>query len=154
MKTKTVFFRLALGLLFVLPFALVSCGDDDEDTQPTNLVQFQNTTLTGAKEVPANNSTATGTFSGTYNQDTKILTYTITWTGLTATNMHFHKGEVGSPGPVVIPIGSAPYTSPINAQTPPLTQDQEADLLAGRWFVNIHSAAFQGGEIRGQVVRQ
>ncbi|WP_207431443.1 CHRD domain-containing protein [Sabulibacter ruber] len=154
MKTQNLFTRFVLGLLFMLPFVMVSCGDDDEDDQPSNIVQFQNISITGPQETPPNNSTATGTFSGSYNRDTKILTYTITFTGISPTNMHFHKAPVGEPGPVVIPIGSAPYTSPINAQTPALTADQEADLLNGLWYVNIHSAAFPPGEIRGQVVRQ
>ncbi|GGK72782.1 CHRD domain-containing protein [Rufibacter glacialis] len=152
MKTPYSLARLIFALFMSLAFVTVGCSDDDDDDdQPTNIVKFQNTTIRGSEEVPANSSQATGTFTGSYNKDTKILTYTITFSGLTPTAMHFHRGDVGVSGPIVIPIGSAPYTSPINAQTPALTADQEAELLAGKYYVNIHSAQFPGGEIRGQV---
>ncbi len=154
MKTMNTFSKLAFGLLVSLSFALGSCSSDDDDDQPSNIVQFEDADLTGDEETPPNNSSAMGTFSGSYNRNTKILTYTITHMGITPTNMHFHKGEPGVPGGVVFPIGSSPWTSPINDQTPALTADQEADLLAGKWYVNIHSAAYPAGELRGQVVQE
>ena len=53
-------------------------------------------TLTGAQEAPTpNSSTATGTATIVFNQDTKILTLNMTYTGVTATNMHIHKGATG-----------------------------------------------------------
>lgn len=153
MKTRNNFARLAFGLLVSLSF-ISSCSSDDDDETPTNIIKMQNATIRGSEEVPANSSQATGTFTGTYDQDTKILSYTITYSGLTATNMHFHRGDVGVSGPVVIPIGATPFTSPITSQTPALTADQEAELLGGKWYVNIHSAQFPAGEIRAQVRRQ
>ncbi|GAB2541621.1 CHRD domain-containing protein [Rufibacter soli] len=154
MKTKTPILRVFSVLFLACALVTVGCNDDDDDDKvPSNQVMFKDSTLTGAQEVPANASQATGTFKGTYNKDTKILTYTITFAGITPTNMHFHKEAVGKSGPVVIPI-SGPYTSPINGQTPALTADQETDLLAGMWYVNVHSAQFPAGEIRTQVVQQ
>ncbi|WP_165864994.1 CHRD domain-containing protein [Rufibacter latericius] len=152
MKTRDKIFRLAVGLFFTLSFVMSSCSSDDDGDQPSNIVQLQNSTLTSDQEEVPNGSTATGTFTGTYDRNTKIITYSLSWNGITPTNMHFHKGELKKSGPVVIPIGQAPYTSPItNAQTRMLTNAEEADMLAGLWYVNVHSAANPGGEIRGQV---
>jgi hypothetical protein len=131
---------------------LSSCDDsDDDDTMKTDVVNLHSS-LTGAQEVPANNSQATANFDGSYDKGTKILSYTITFNGITPTGMHFHKGEVGQSGPIVVPIGSAPYTSPVQGQSTPLTADQETDLLAGKWYVNIHSSQFPNGEIRAQIL--
>ncbi|MFT2008252.1 CHRD domain-containing protein [Pontibacter sp. 13R65] len=149
MKNVNILSRLFLPLLCLLVFSLSSCSDDDDDMD--NLVSFQNISLTGAKEVPANTSQATGTFNGTFDKTTRIITYTITFTGLNPTAMHFHKGDPTESGPVTIGIGSAPYTSPVTGQTPALTQEQAAELLSGRWYVNVHSAQFPAGEIRGQL---
>jgi len=152
LKLHAIWLLLLMGLL--LPLGSCDDNDEEDDTDPVlNLVEFDNITITGDKEVPANVSEATGTFAGTYNKDTNILTYTITHQGITPTNMHFHKGEPGVSGGVEVPIGTAPFSSPIRGQTPVLDEAQEADLLAGRWYVNIHSADFPAGEIRGQVVQ-
>ena len=153
MKNLLKHHNLWVALLFGLLLPLSSCDDDDDkDMDPVlNVVEFDEIAITGDQEVPANESEATGTFSGTYNKDTNILSYTITYQGITPTNMHFHKGAPGVSGGVEVPIGAAPFTSPIQGQTPALTEDQEADLLAGMWYVNIHSAELPGGEIRGQV---
>ncbi|MBC3541046.1 CHRD domain-containing protein [Rufibacter sediminis] len=152
MKTTTHLFRLAFGLFVTLSFALASCSsDDDDDDQPSNIVQLQNSTLTPDQEEHTVISTATGTFSGTYDRTTKIITYNISWNGITPINMHFHRGELKKSGPVVIPI-DGPYTSAItNAKTPPLTEAQETEMLAGLWYVNVHSDQYKNGEIRGQV---
>ncbi len=140
-------------LLCCLLLVLAGCDDDDDEKTSLNKVQFKNIALTGAQEVPANSSQATGTFNGTYNRNTKVLTYTLTYDGITPTAMHFHKEAIGQSGGVEVPIGSTPYSSPVTGQTPVLTQDQEADLLAGDWYVNIHSSQFPAGEIRGQLTR-
>lgn len=145
-------FLTILALVMVGSVFLSSCGKDQDDPEDNdNLVEFKDIEITGEEEVPANESTATGLFNGMYDKTTKILTYTLTFTDIAPTNMHFHKGEIGVSGPVVIPISSAPYTSPINSKTPELTTEQESDLLNGMWYVNIHSEAFPPGEIRGQV---
>ena len=62
MKTKLFVYAL---LLFAV-IGLVSCNDDDDDNSNSNMVTFVST-LTGAKEVPVNASTATGTANFTYD---------------------------------------------------------------------------------------
>jgi len=156
---RSEFFKSAfwvLGLLLALGFTATSCDDDDEDT-PSNEVRYQNLTLTGAKEVPANQSPNTGTINAVYNKDTNVITYTITWTGFDATNMHFHRiVDPTQPGPVdlgipKVPATAATYTSPLTGSLT-LTDAQEANLLGGLWYVNIHSQAYPGGEIRVNMV--
>ncbi len=84
--------------------------------------------------------------------NTKILTVTTTYGGVTATAGHIHKGAIGVSGGVIFPFIN--LTSPINLTTPPLDAAQEADLMANLYYVNLHSAAYPGGEIRGQLFKQ
>ena len=111
-------------------------------------------TLNGASETPANASAGTGTATLTFNDHTKIFNITVTYSGLsgTATGAHIHKGAVGVPGG--IEFGFTSLTSPITYTSPALDASQESDLKENLYYVNIHTAAFQGGEIRGQLLRQ
>jgi hypothetical protein len=108
--------------------------------------------MSAAQEVPVNTSTGTGNVTATLDRNTNKLSYEVTYSGLTgpATAGHFH-GPAG-PGQnagVVLPFPNP--ASPIRGEAT-LTAAQAADLLAGRWYANIHTARFPGGEIRGQVV--
>ncbi|MEX2593817.1 MAG: CHRD domain-containing protein [Anditalea sp.] len=134
------------NLLIIGMIITSSCANDEE-------VEFSNIEINGKEEVPPNDSNASGTFDGTYDKTTKTLTYTLTFTGIEPTNMHFHNAPEGENGPVVIPIGEDPYSSPIEGTTSELTTEQETDLLDGNWYVNIHSEEFPPGEIRGQLVQ-
>ena len=134
----------------LLTFLFISC-DKDDDPAPDPNVAFA-ATLNGASEVPANPSTASGSATANYNTDTKILTVITTYSGVTAVAGHIHKGAIGVAGGVIFPFTN--LTSPINLTTPPLDAAQEADLMANLYYVNIHSAAFPGGEIRGQLIKQ
>lgn len=125
-----------------------SCSDDEADPN----VIFK-ATINGASETPANASTATGTATLTYNKNTKIFDIVVNFTGVVATNGHIHKGEPGVPGGVVFPFVQ-PVTSPINYTSPVLTVSQDSALNANLYYVNIHSEAFPGGEIRGQLIKQ
>jgi hypothetical protein len=116
----------------------------------SNQVVFA-TTANSAAEVPTNSSTATAAVYTLYNKTNKSLAYTINYNGLVPTAMHFHKGAIGVNGGVEIGI-TAPYTSGMKG-TVTLTAAQEADLFANLWYINLHTATFAGGEIRGQLVR-
>ena len=154
MKNVLVWTRIVVTCLCVSAFsvAFTACQDDDEGKN-TNEVKYENVPITGIQEVPAVTTASSGTFSGTYNKTTKVLTYNITHTVASPTAAHFHEAPRDSSGPVVIPI-APPVTSPINNRTATLTTAQESDLLKGRLYVNIHSTAFPAGEIRGQIPAQ
>lgn len=111
--------------------------------------------LTGAKEVPKTDSKGTGKLDAALDTATKALTYTLTFDGLTgpATAAHFHGPATrGQSAGVLMPIGDKNPTSPVSG-TATLTADQAKDLQSGKLYVNIHTAANPGGEIRGQVMR-
>jgi len=109
--------------------------------------------IDGSQEVPASNSTATGLGMGTLDTISGLLDWNISWQGLTAAAMHFHGAAApGSNAGVVVDIGalSGGLTSAAIGSTT-ITAAQIADLQDGLWYINIHTAAFPGGEIRGQV---
>jgi hypothetical protein len=103
-------------------------------------------------EVPANSSKGTGTLTATYDTSSKKLSWKGSYSGLTGpvTAAHFHSGEPGKNGGVAVPI--TPTTSPFDGSAT-LTDAQAAELMAGKWYVNVHTDANKGGEIRGQVTR-
>jgi CHRD domain len=145
------------GTTFTSPFTYTSIAFSD--AQEADLVGGQNyVNIHSAKsasgeirgQLAVAATTATGSVSGTYNQTSKILTLTVTYTGVTPTAWHIHKGAAGTAGPVVLDLGTS-FASPFKFTTTALTTDQETDLKAGLYYVNIHSAKNPSGEIRGQL---
>ena len=109
-------------------------------------------TMNASSEVPPNSSSGNGTLTATYDTSSKKLSWKGSYSGLSgpATAAHFHSGEAGKNGPLVVPI--TPATSPLEGSAT-LTDEQAADLMAGKWYVNVHTEANKGGEIRGQVTK-
>jgi hypothetical protein len=110
-------------------------------------------TMNAATEVPAKDSKGTGDALASFDTTTKKLSYTVTYIDLTgpATMAHIHGPALpGANAPVVIPF--MPPASPITGSVT-LTDAQAADLMAGKYYVNVHTAANPGGEIRGQLVK-
>lgn len=107
------------------------------------------TALTGASEVPPNDSPAIGTATLTVDTETLIGSYTLEFSGLTSaqTAVHFHTAAAGVNGPVAFGL---PLGSPV-AGTWNLTAPQYASLVADSIYLNVHSTTFPGGEIRGQM---
>jgi hypothetical protein len=138
LKTKTLLATLALGIAFAGPA----------------FAEKMKATLDGKSETPPNASAGTGTADIDYDAASKKLTWKLTYTGLSgpATAAHFHgPAEAGKNAGVAVAIPNA-TTSP-NEGSATLTDAQAADLLAGKYYVNVHTAANPGGEIRGQVTK-
>ena len=117
----------------------------------SNMVAFT-TQLRGANQVPPAATGATGQVDAVLNKETNLLRWQLTYGGLSgpATAGHYHgPAMVGANAGVSLPFAS-PMTSPMAGQAT-LTAAQVADLMAGRWYANIHTAKFPGGEIRGQM---
>jgi CHRD domain len=138
MKTKTMLATLALGIAFAGPA----------------FAETMKATLDGKSEVPANTTAGTGTADINYDPATKKLTWKLTYSGLTgpATAGHFHgPAEPGKNAGVAVAIPNATSSPAEGSAT--LTDAQAADLEAGKYYVNVHTAANPGGEIRGQVTK-
>jgi hypothetical protein len=108
--------------------------------------------MSASQEVPPNASGATGSAVVTLNKDTRLLTWNVTYSGTTGPvgAGHFHgPAAPGANAGVVVPF-PGPISSPVSGSAT-ITEAQMADLLAGKWYVNLHTAANPGGELRGQV---
>ena len=109
--------------------------------------------LKAASEVPPTDSKGTGSVTATFDTASKKLSWKGTVSGLSgpATAAHFHSGEAGKNGGVVVPIAGADKGSFEGSAT--LTDAQAEELMGGKWYVNVHTAANKGGEVRGQVTK-
>jgi hypothetical protein len=134
----------------------VFTGCDKDEDENNDEMWNVSTTMSGANEVPAVTTAATGSVTGTYNATTNALQYNVTWSGLsgTATVGHFHGAALAgfNASPIIHFNLVNNGTSGTAAATVTLTEAQETDLLAGKWYANIHTGANTGGEIRGQLV--
>jgi hypothetical protein len=150
---------LLMFTIIALSAGTFSCDDDDDDDKDNNTKR--NYTISGNASgnqmVPANDASGTGTITGTYNPNTRVLAYTTTWTDLTGAPVAggFYNGVTGENGSIV---GSA-WTFDSNATengtrtgTMTLTEAQEEDLLSGDWYYLLTTDENEGGEIRGQIV--
>ena len=136
---------LAGALVFTLPLGLATVASGE-------IVKLQ-AELKGSNEVPPNASSGSGKAEATFDTNTKVLTYTVTYSDLSgpALGAHFHgPGERGKNAGIALPFKSA--QSPIQGAAT-LSDTQAADLLGGRWYANIHTAANPGGELRGQMAK-
>ena len=142
--------RQALGgALVAATLAFAGCGmmssSGGSSTTATNK-------LAASQEVPPNGSQGTGTVVTSLDKSTRTLKWTVTYSGLSGpvTAGHFHgPAAPGANAGVVVPFTGS-MASPIQGQAT-LTEAQMADLVAGKWYANLHTAANPGGEIRGQV---
>ena len=138
LKTKTMIAAVALGVMFAGPA----------------FAEKMTATLNGKSETPPNATAGTGTADIDYDAASKKLSWKLTYSGLTgpATAAHFHgPAEPGKSAGVAVAIPNA-TSSPVEGSAT-LTDAQAADLTAGKYYVNVHTAANPGGEIRGQVVK-
>ena len=138
MKIATSFFRTVIT---VCALTLVSVAVHAETVH-------LKADLKASAEVPPKDSAGTGTLRATLNTATNEFTYHIEFSGLTGPVVaaHFAAGRGGNAKPQ-LPIKESPITSPIRGKAT-LTAEQAKDLLDGKWYFNLHTAANPGGEIR------
>lgn len=110
----------------------------------------QQISLSGASEVPPVASGAAGSGTVTVRGDCSVSAR-ITVTGMTATAAHIHQGAAGANGPVIVPLvkaGENAFNAPEGAK---MTPEQCSAYKAGMTYVNVHSDAHKGGEVRAQL---
>ncbi|MBU6461523.1 MAG: CHRD domain-containing protein [Bradyrhizobium sp.] len=137
-KTTTLLATLAIGIAFAGPA----------------FADKMKATLDGKSENPPNSSAGKGTADVDYDAATKKLTWKLTYSGLSGPPIaaHFHgPAEPGKNAAIAVAIPNA-SSSPVEGSAT-LTDAQAADLMAGKYYINIHTAADPGGEIRGQVTK-
>ncbi len=106
--------------------------------------------LSGSQEVPAVTTSASGSGTITVGDDQSI-SGSVTTTGVAGTAAHIHTAAAGQNGPVTIPLtksGDNGWAVPAGTK---LTDAQFAAFKAGNLYINVHSEANKGGEIRGQI---
>ena len=114
------------------------------------------TVMAGMNQVPPlpkSVTVATGRVDAVLDKNTGLLRWKLSYRGLTGAAIagHFHGPATVSTSAGVALAFKGAVTSPMDGQAT-LTPEQMTDLLAGRWYVNIHTLAFPGGEIRGQMI--
>ncbi len=106
--------------------------------------------LSGSQEVPAVTTSASGSGTITVGDD-KSISGSVTTTGVAGTAAHIHTAAAGQNGPVTIPLtksGDNGWAVPAGTK---LTDAQFEAFKAGNLYINVHSDAHKGGEIRGQI---
>lgn len=141
--------RLVVPVLVACAVGLAGCGGKDE----------ADTDLSGENEVPSNDSTATGTANA--KLDDMTLTVSGSFTGLTSdlvdvsgSPAHVHNAPPGENGPIVFNLTVTPDSDGMGGTfsgTKVLTDAEKDAWEDGRFYVNIHTTQFSGGEIRGQL---
>jgi len=110
--------------------------------------------LSPTSEVPPVTGEGSGTAEAKLDTTTHMLTYTVTFGGFGTpiTMAHFHgPAGAGVNAGVQIPLAKGTVTSPIIGSAK-LTAIQEAQIQAGQWYANLHTAAFPKGAARGQLL--
>lgn len=151
--------RRALFLLGATAVVLAACGgggggyssDAPPATTPTETISA---VLTGDQEAPLQvNTGAIGNATFVLDRSTRTLSGTVKVDGVVPTAAHIHLGQAGTAGTISIALTVAPNHD-ISLPATALTASQLASLDAGELYVNVHSDANPGGEIRGQIGRE
>jgi hypothetical protein len=136
-------------LIIGVAIALTGCSALQPDA---HLAAFS-TQIIGVNQVPPVATPASGQLFAVLNKSTRLFRWKLSFTGLrgSATGGHFHGPAVVGANATSALAFKAPVKSPFEGQAT-LTAVQAADLLAGKWYVDIHTANHPGGEIRGQLI--
>lgn len=156
-RQKLLLTSLATAALALAGCASQTAGSSAPSAAASNVVVYT-ATLSPAEEVPpAADSKGTGTAEVRLNTRTNELTWKVTYSGLTgpATAGHIHgPAAKGSNAGVIVPFANLPAAGPSAEGKGTINQAQYGDLAAGLYYVNVHTAKYPGGEIRGQLMRK
>jgi hypothetical protein len=139
-----------LTLVLAAAGLLAGCASN---SNTAGMMKTYHATLSGTQEVPPTTSSGQGNAEFTVDPDSHKVTWNVAYSGLTgpAAAAHIHgPAAPGANAGVVVNIAANGTASPIQGSAV-LTDAQMADLMAGKDYVNIHTAQNKGGEIRGQI---
>lgn len=142
-------FLLSSTVAALLALGLAGCGQ----MRPSQKVEIYEAALAGAQEVPPVATAGRGQAEVHYDRTTSVITWKVTYSGLSGpvTGAHIHgPAGPGANAPVAVGFSGNLNAQPIQGETK-LTPQQADQLAAGQWYVNLHTAANPGGEIRGQL---
>jgi hypothetical protein len=145
--------RLAAHLLFAAALLLPG-GCMSYMSEPAGSNVTLGATLSGAAETPPNSSTAGGNLTAQYSTVTHILKWRLVVNGLGApiTRAAFHGPDAMGTERALVPL-NPPFDGTMHTGGATLTEQQAADLLAGRWYIDVRTKKYPAGEIRGVVTR-
>lgn len=163
MDKAKLFFSFSTLLAAVLFIA--SCTKDVDDTK----FYVVNAPMSASQTIPASNATSGGAIDATYDRSTKTLSYKVSWVNLldTATTLHVH-GLADSGAVALSPYPNGIIQTFTRTSTPALSPNKasgsfsstlyidgvvlkEEDLLAGKYYIDLHTKAKPAGELRGQI---
>jgi hypothetical protein len=150
-------YRTLLTLSLVAStLALAACGSGPTATSAPAAMSTSvamTARLSAANEVPVNASMGKGMMQATFDKQTSMLSWTLTYSDLTGPvrAAHFHGPALAGANAGVALGLTGSLESPVKGSAV-LTAAQVADVMAGKWYINLHTAANAGGEIRGQLV--
>ena len=121
-----------------------------KDEPPTSMAMGAGATLSSANEVPVNASKATGS-STVWVAENRLVTGKVSISGMMPTAAHIHEAPAGANGPVIVTLTKMSDTMFTVPEGTMLTPAQYANYMAGKLYINVHSAAHPGGEIRVQL---
>ena len=140
----------------LVSMAIVSCSKDDDEN--TNIVARKGIPLSGDQEVPVRTTTASGTVDISYDKSTRMLTYTVNWSGLSTnpTGSHIHGSAARGVNAgikhdffsLVPKTMSGTFSNSFMVDGVAIKEDS---LLNGFYYMNFHTTTYPGGEIRGQL---
>jgi hypothetical protein len=136
-------------LALAVAAALAACSQMSEMMHGDHKAMGESVSLSGSNEVPPVTSSASASGNVSVSSDC-MVTARIDVKGMSATAAHIHQGAPGSNGPVIVPFvkqGDS-FVSQPNAK---MTEEQCRAYKSGNTYVNVHSAAHPGGEIRAQL---
>jgi hypothetical protein len=123
--------------------ALAGCAG----MEASNSIQV---TLSGAQEVPPVTTAASGFGTISVGAD-KSVSGSVTTSGVVGVAAHIHDGAPGKNGPVIVPMTKTSDNTWAIPAGSRFSDAQYDAFKAGNTYINVHSAANKGGEIRGQL---
>jgi hypothetical protein len=137
-------------------FLVAGCGSVSLSEAPKPRGPVYEAALSGSQEVPPAATSGTGMAEIEHDAATNKIRWRVTYSGLSGpvTGAHIHgPAAAGQNAAVVVPFSGDLAKTPITGEAT-ITPAQFGDFAAGLWYVNLHTAKFPGGEVRGQLKRR